>query len=736
MGSSGHIDPKNVPLPWWPNMLDLLIKNGLIFDGLGPAPFQGDVGIKNGKIASIAVETSASAKKVVDAKGLWVTPGFIDIHTHYDLEVEIAPALLESVRHGVTSVVMGNCSLSLTIGKPATLGDIFLRVENIPRVLVRKWLDQAVSWDSMEKYFTHLNEIKLGPNIAPMLGHSALRAEVMGLERSLKEHATQEELKRMRDLARKALDVGCIGISIDMVPWHMMSGPYKGRPIPSHHANFKEIRMLADVCREKDAVFQVTPNPQNALTFLQLMWLSVGFFKRPLRITILAALDTTVNRNLWHLFSPLLFLFNKILRCNVRFQTLTEPFTVYSDGPLTPLFEEFSTGVQLNDLDSRGERTALWKTPGFKEKFKEQWCGGKRRTFHRNLASMKVVRCPEHSLENKTFAEIAQNRDAIDLFMDLLEKYDTDLRWVSTGANDRLLPRLALMSHEHILPGFTDAGAHARNLGYYDGAISLLRQAVTTGFLSPEAAICRVTGEPARWFRLDTGILKEGTKADFLLIDPIHLKNPISEQVEIDDPILDGAMRMVKRGSEKIVKVVCICGEIVYKEGNATEVLGHSKLGNVLKQIDSTQEVKIANHLLKGSLRNRINDQILAHPFNDYWEIFVFKHQNPWNIALHAAGVAYIYFFLGFALITKNFWLLLFLPISQLIGLVGHYFFERNHIDLQDAVFSLRASKCLNRMFYRILTGKYFDDIRTVRARLKKFQDQANQGNIPMEASS
>jgi N-acyl-D-aspartate/D-glutamate deacylase len=166
--------------------------------------------------------------------------------------------------------------------------------------------------------------------------------------------------------------------------------------------------------------------------------------------------------------------------------------------------------------------------------------------------------------------------------MDLLEKYDDDLRWKSTGANDRARERLALMKHPHILPGFTDAGAHMRNLGYYDGAISLLKQAVSTGFMPIEKAVSRVTGEAARWFRLDAGVLREGAKADFVVIRPDALTDPISPQVEIEDPLLDGQMRMVKRGSDHLIDSVYIRGRIVFRDGQATELLGREKLGDVL----------------------------------------------------------------------------------------------------------------------------------------------------------
>jgi N-acyl-D-aspartate/D-glutamate deacylase len=138
------------------------------------------------------------------------------------------------------------------------------------------------------------------------------------------------------------------------------------------------------------------------------------------------------------------------------------------------------------------------------------------------------------------------------------------------------------MKHPYILPGFTDAGAHVRNLGYYDGALSLLKQAVTTGFLPPETAIYRVTGEPASWFRLDTGVLKINAQADLVLLNPQALNQPISPQVEISDPILDGEPRLVKRGSDNIIKSVYIKGVQVVDRGQITEPLGKERLGKVL----------------------------------------------------------------------------------------------------------------------------------------------------------
>jgi N-acyl-D-aspartate/D-glutamate deacylase len=565
-------------------MLDLLIQNGLIFDGLGSAPIQGDIAIENGKIVAIAPSIPPDAHQVVDASGLWVTPGFLDIHTHYDLELEIAPGLSESVRHGVTSVVIGNCSLSVAIGEPQMLADIFQRVETLSHKLIEEWLKKSVDWQTPAEYLEHLKQLPLGANVAPLLGHSALRAHVMGLERSLTVQPSEIELKTMQQIAADALDAGFIGISIDMFPWHRMSGEWRGCTIPSQHAKLPEYAMLAELCRERDLVFQVTPNLQKMASFVNILRLGSGIGQKPLRLTVLSALDAVHDRNLWRVFSPLLYFWNHILKGNVRFQTLTEPFTIYSHGSVTPLFEEFPTGAQLNSCDSRKERQKLWDSSTFRRQFRREWLNNWRKSFHRQLDLMEIVSCPDRSWEGLSFAKIAaeKQQEPVEFFIEALQKYDTDLCWVATGANDRLNPRLALMRHPYILPGFTDAGAHVRNLGYYDGALSLLKQAITTKFLSPEIAISRVTGEAANWFRLDTGVIKVGAKADLVLINPRFLHQSISPQVEIFDPILDSEPRLVKRGSAEVIEGVYVNGVQVVFRGEVSDVLGRECLGSIL----------------------------------------------------------------------------------------------------------------------------------------------------------
>ncbi len=271
------------------------------------------------------------------------------------------------------------------------------------------------------------------------------------------------------------------------------------------------------------------------------------------------------------------------------------------------------------------------------------------------------------------------------------------------------------MSHDHILPGFTDAGAHCRHLAFFDGALSLLRQAVSTGFMTPQRAIERVTGEPARWFNLKTGTLKVGAPADVVLLNPDALRAPIPEPIEVEDRTIQDALRMVKRGSEEAVAAVFIRGAQVVADGVPLATLGAQPLGTTMTPTTSADDV-LARH------RNRIDDRTVDHPFSSYWDVFVLKHRNALNVALHCVGVVLLWAIPAWALLAGNPWLLLALPISQGLGLAGHRLFEQSYVDTRDAIFSWRAVLALHRLFLEVVTGRYPAHVRRLTAQLEAWQ--------------
>jgi N-acyl-D-aspartate/D-glutamate deacylase len=150
---------------------DVLVKNGLWFDGTGAPGLVRDLGITGGRVVEVAESLDAGpATEVVEADGKWVMPGFIDVHTHYDAEVLVAAGLNESVRHGVTTVLLGNCSLSTVYVTPLDAADLFSRVEALPRPQVLAALKEKKTWHNPTEYIDAIEALPLGPNIASMLG--------------------------------------------------------------------------------------------------------------------------------------------------------------------------------------------------------------------------------------------------------------------------------------------------------------------------------------------------------------------------------------------------------------------------------------------------------------------------------------------------------------------------------------------------------------------------------------
>ncbi|MFZ1274950.1 MAG: amidohydrolase family protein [Candidatus Microthrix parvicella] len=160
--------------------LDVVIRNGRVFDGTGVPGAIRDLGIRDGVVVAVSTEPlDGEGAKEIDATGHWVLPGFVDVHTHYDAEVLAAPGLEESVRHGVTTVVMGSCSLSTILSDPEDSADMFSRVEAVPHEHVLSTLAEHQTWDDAATYIDALESLPLGPNVAAFLGHSDLRASVM-----------------------------------------------------------------------------------------------------------------------------------------------------------------------------------------------------------------------------------------------------------------------------------------------------------------------------------------------------------------------------------------------------------------------------------------------------------------------------------------------------------------------------------------------------------------------------
>src|SRR5579884_678424 len=223
---------------------DVLIRNGRIVDGSGMPSFMGDVAVKNGKIVELG-KLSDAADQVVDAEGRVVSPGFIDNHCHYDAQVTWDPLCSFSCDHGATSVVIGNCSLSLAPvkkGKAQRMAEFLSYVEAIPMEVLNTI---EVDWETFPQYMDKLDR-NLGVNVGTLIGHTAVRYYVMG-DACQTRAATDDEIRQMQSVVRDGMEGGALGLSVSRNRGHYDP---QGVHIPALWADEKEIFALADVLRE------------------------------------------------------------------------------------------------------------------------------------------------------------------------------------------------------------------------------------------------------------------------------------------------------------------------------------------------------------------------------------------------------------------------------------------------------------------------------------------------------
>lgn len=549
---------------------DVIIRDGLWFDGTGSAPLTRTLGIRDGVVATVSSEPldETGCPEVIDAAGKWVVPGFLDVHTHYDAEVLLDPGLRESVRHGVTTVLLGNCSLSTVYADSRDAADLFSRVEAVPREYVFGALDSNRTWSTAAEYIKAIDALPLGPNVGSLLGHSDLRTAVLGLDRATDAtvRPTEGELEKMADLLDEALGAGVLGMSGMDAPIDKLDGErFRSRALPSTFATWRERRRLIKVLRKRGRILQSAPNVAKPSTGMLFFLASSRLFNwgKGVRMSMLVSADAKSMPLSVYVFGPGTRLLNKLLGASVRFQHLPVPFELYSDGIDLPVFEEFGAGTAALHLRDQLERNALLADKEYRRKFRREFDRVKLgpSLWHRDFHDAVIVECPDKSLIGKSFGAIADERKLhpLDAFLDVLvENGERNVRWTTVVANHR--PKLldALANEGSVHMGFSDAGAHLRNMAFYNFGLRMLkrtRDAYRAGapFMSIERAVHRLTGELAEWFGVDAGTLRLGDRADFVVIDPAGLNESVDGYHEEAVPFYGGLRRMVNRNDDAVI---------------------------------------------------------------------------------------------------------------------------------------------------------------------------------------
>lgn len=596
---------------------DIIIKNARYFDGGMPNSAEEGLGllrhiaVLNGRIAKVSdqpLEESA-ADKVIDANQHWVTPGFIEPHSHYDAEIIAAPELAESVRHGVTTVMTGICSISMICADPEDCSDLFTRVEAVPREQVLPLLNKLKTWRTPAEFRNFFESHPLGPNLVPFIGHSDIRVRAMGLERSVSDvKPTAQELQAMEDMLNEAIDQGFAGLSTMTTKLDRMDGDRAwAKPLPSTFARWSEYRRLHAILRKRGRILQSAPDAIGKINVVAFFLSAIGWFRKALKMSLLTVLDLKSMPRL-HFLGPLGgWLANTFLKANLRWQFLPSPFVIYAYGLDFNSFGELADARILRDVKNPEDMYNEAAKPGFRDimrrNMKAMLSAG---LWHREFADAWVVKCPDQSLVGKNFAEIGRERgqDAIDSFLDIALQYREDLRWGVQFAGERTDVMRKLCKNKQVHVGFADSGAHLQNMASYNFPLCMLKyvrdaEQEGAGFMSIGHAVHRLTGELADWYGVDAGHIREGDRADLVIVNPQGLGPEVFDMQDAEFPAFN-MTRLVNR-NDQAVDAVLINGKLAYDsiQGHAADLgkaKGYGQFLPVRPDADDPQLDGIAAH--------------------------------------------------------------------------------------------------------------------------------------------
>ncbi len=492
---------------------DLVIRGGTVVDGTGSPGQPADVAVRDGRITEVGVGLSGT--RVLDATGQIVSPGFIDIHTHYDAQVFWDPSLTPSSHHGVTTVVAGNCGFSIAPIRPDGVALMARTLQHVEDMSFDT-LSVGVPWDEFETFPQYLDAVSgrgCALNFACYVGHTAVRLYVMG-DDAYERAATAEEITRMQAVVADAMAGGAAGFATSASPTHNGDS---GRPVPSRVADREELRALLQPLRragrgvvallpggvfENDEIFALQREIGRPFTWTALLTVKgYPYHKKVIEEHDAAWADGV---EVWPQVScrPLVFQMN-----------LSEPFTLNT----RPVFAALMGA-------SKEDRLAAYRDPAWRD---SAWAdvSGKKGGFPLNWAAISVAESGSHpDLADRPVAALAEERGCtpLDVMLDISLDDNLEARFWSVLANDDPEAIAWLLPRDNVLLGLADSGAHVSQLCDACFSTDLLGNWVREkGVMPLERAIHKLTAEPAQVYGLhDRGTIAVGQAADICVFDP------------------------------------------------------------------------------------------------------------------------------------------------------------------------------------------------------------------------
>lgn len=549
-------------------MYDLVIRNGRVVDGSGMPAFNADVAVKDGRIARIG-RVDQAGNHEIDAAGKVVAPGFIDPHTHFDAQLLWDGYAKPALSHGVTTVVAGNCSLSLAPLKAEhrmKLVGMFNQIEEMPLKAFKEGV--VWDWESFPEYLARIRK-GLAINVGQLVGHSVLRLWVMG-EAAMERTATDAEISAMQGLLRECLDAGAIGLSTSYVD---MDETLK--PVPSRYADADEVDALASVLSEYGRILQIVPEFYDPdLTIARLDQLA--------ELSIKYAIPTT--------FSPLFVSADNVEAVNRVMARVDEQFArgarVWPQVQTRPIDISFSFAVpsllfirlpgwyNVMRFGTRDEIIEAFSNPESRAKLVAE--ASSQMALWSFLRLRHVASEANQQYVGKTLAEIGEMRGVtpLDAMIDLSieEKLDAHFIAESMGHNqDKDVG--GLLKHPRVHIGASDGGAHILSFSTYGDTGYLFGHFVRDKkLLTLEESVRKITSETAAiWGIPERGLLQQGLVADIVVFDPQAIDR--GAEVYVQDVPGDGS-RYIRDAIG--VDTVIVAGGVAWSaaEGYTDDVRG------------------------------------------------------------------------------------------------------------------------------------------------------------------
>lgn len=558
---------------------DLIIRGGTVVDGTGAAPRRADIAIRDGRIAAIG-DVGASADQHIDAAGLIVTPGFVDVHTHYDGQATWENRLDPSSGHGVTSVVMGNCGVGFAPCRPDERGmlvDLMEGVEDVPEVVMTEGLPW--NWQTFPDYLDALQGRQFDVDVAAQLPHSALRVFVMG-ERALTDQPpSADDLARMRSLTAEAVRAGALGVTSSRNLLHRTKA---GDLAPSLHSDEAELAALADGLKDAGSgVFQLIPAPMgDAREEFALMKRLAQRSGRPLSYTLIQM--PTGDESAWRVSLDEL---TQAAAEGLQIRAQVAPRPVGMLYGLELSFHPFALHPSYRQIAHLplAERVARMRDPEFRARLLAEQPQDSNPVYLKTVKAFAFAYAWTDRAEYEPHPSGRLDRLAkaaglpIEEFAyDLLLRDEGRALFYLPGANYRdgnLAAVRQMIGHPQTVVGLGDGGAHYGMICDASFPTYFLtrwaRDAEANERIDLASAVAALTSEPARLAGFnDRGHLAVGMKADLNLIDFERLA------LQLPDVVYDlpaGGRRMRQRADGYAATIVS--GVVTYRDGKPTGAL-------------------------------------------------------------------------------------------------------------------------------------------------------------------